>query len=231
MEIGHQPIDSAEIVAWRDEDVRVAGKGADHSVLARSAFEEAQAGGADGDDAPAGSARGIEPVGDVLLDPTPFGVHGMIVGVVGLDRQECPRPHVQSEHFAPYARYVERSDQPGGEMQRRGGRCDRAILGSEQGLVVLAILFVEFALAGNIGRQRHAAGTLQQHLDRLFTGEGQDETAIGQPLLGNGLDPAAELHAVARRQTLGIADEGVPTPQSNALVQGRADPRLAAASL
>src|SRR3546814_10495088 len=54
----------------------------------RGAFEQAQAGRPDRDQPAALRAHRIEPRGRLGLDPSPFGVHDMVVGVVGLHRQE-----------------------------------------------------------------------------------------------------------------------------------------------
>ena len=62
--------------------------GAHLPVLVGGAFEQAQRGGADRDDPAAGGARGVEPGRGRGVDPAPFGVHDVVVGVVGLDRQE-----------------------------------------------------------------------------------------------------------------------------------------------
>ena len=69
------------------------------AVLVGRAFEQAQAGGADRDDPPAGRAHGVQPVGGGGVDPAPFGVHHMVGGVVGLDRQEGARADMERQRF------------------------------------------------------------------------------------------------------------------------------------
>ena len=85
MEIGEQHVDRPESIAGRDEDRRLAGKRADGAVGRRGAFENAQARGADGDDAPARArAPRSAPSPSSALDLAPFGVHSVIA--------PCPPP-------------------------------------------------------------------------------------------------------------------------------------------
>ena len=45
----------------------------------------------------------------------------------------------------------------GREMQARGGRCDGTAMGCEEALIIVCILRIGRALAGDIGRERHGA--------------------------------------------------------------------------
>ena len=88
MEISEEPVDGAEAVARGDEDVGVSFERADDLVLTRGAFEEAKRGCADGDDAPAAGACGVEALGGGGIDAAPLAVDLMLGGVLGLHRQE-----------------------------------------------------------------------------------------------------------------------------------------------
>ena len=101
MEIGHQHVDGPEAVAGRDEDVGRAGPAAQRAVLARGALEQPQRGRADRDDAAAArlaprSARRPSPA----LTDAALGMHLVVGGVVGLDRQERPCPDMQRHEVA-----------------------------------------------------------------------------------------------------------------------------------
>ena len=88
MEVGDEAVDGAEAVAGGDEDRGVALERPDPPGLVGGAFQQAQRGRADRDDPAARGPRRVEPGGRRGRDPAPFGVHDMVVGVVGLDRQE-----------------------------------------------------------------------------------------------------------------------------------------------
>ncbi len=65
-----------------------------------------------------------------------------------------------------------------GEMQACGRRGDRSFLAREHGLVVGAILLVDAAAAGNIGRQRHVAALLDRLIEhRTVEREGKRDFA------------------------------------------------------
>ena len=228
VEIGHQAVDRAEAVARGDEDIGVALERADDAVGAGGAFEQAQAGGADGDHAAARRARAVQAVGGVRVDPSPFAVHPVIVGFINLDRQECPGPDVQGQGFAAHAPCRQRLQQAIGEMQRRRWGRHRALLPRKYGLIVIGVTFIDRPLAGDIGRQRHGAGALEQQFDRLVAEEAQDEAAVVQPGFGLGGNVHAEIDGLADAQAFRVADEGLPAPEVDPLVQRRADAGIAA---
>ena len=63
-------------------------------------------------------------------------------------------------------------------MQRGGRRGDRAGLPREHGLIIVAVGLVGPALAGDIGRQRHLPGALEQQLDRLLAMKMEQDRAF-----------------------------------------------------
>ena len=155
-------------------------------------------------------------------------MHDMVVRVLGLDRQEGAGADMEGQGLVADAGRGERGHQRGREMQRRGRRRDRAFLAREHRLIVVAVARVGRALAGDIGRQRHPAGALEQQLDRLVAGEGEQEGAVLGPFARHRRHVRAEIDPIAVAEPLGIADEGAPGARPFALVQRRADPRLAA---
>ena len=113
-------------------------------------------------------------------------------------------------------------------MQSGGGGRDGAILAREHGLIIADVAFVGRALAGDIGGQGHASGPFQQHFHRLGAFEVQRHAAIFVARPGDRGDACAKVDPVAIPHPLGIAQEGLPLAQAQALVQRRADPRFAA---
>ncbi|MNT08076.1 hypothetical protein D3C72_1428050 [compost metagenome] len=136
MEVGHQHVAGAEAVARRDEDGGVAVEGLDHAVLGGRAFQQAKRGGADADDAAAGGADGVQGGGGLGRDLAPLGVHLVVGGVIGLDRQEGAGADVQGHGVGGDAARANGVQQSGGEVQtrRRGG--DRAVIGRKDRLIV-----------------------------------------------------------------------------------------------
>ena len=77
--------------------------------LVGGAFEQAERGGADRDDAAARRPRGVEAVGGGGVDPAPFGVHHVVGRVVGLDREEGAGADVEGEGLVADPRLVSAS--------------------------------------------------------------------------------------------------------------------------
>jgi hypothetical protein len=75
------------------------------------------------------------------------------------------------------------------------------------------------------------AGAVEQHFDRLVAGKVEADRAVLVALDRGGADPMAEFDHVAVAHPLGVAHEGPPRAQARALVQGDADPRIAAAAV
>ena len=155
----------------------------------------------------------------------------MVVGVVCLDGQEGAGADVQRQRLVADAGGAQRGDQIGREVQRRRGRGDGARFSREHRLVIVGIARIGRALGGDIGRQRHAAGAFEQQFDRLVPREVEREAAILAAIGGDGGDARSEIDAVAVTQTARVADESAPAARSFALVQRRADLRLAASPL
>ena len=72
-------------------------------------------------DAAAGGAHRVEAVGGGGVDPAPFGVHPVVVGVVGLDRQEGARADVERQ------RRRGRSPPPSSAAISAGVKCSAAV--------------------------------------------------------------------------------------------------------
>ena len=95
VEIGHQHVDRPEAIAGRDEDVGRAGPGRELAVVVGRAFEQPQRGRADRDDAAAARRAALSRSAVAADDRAALGMHLVVGGVVGLDRQERPCPDMQ----------------------------------------------------------------------------------------------------------------------------------------
>ncbi len=88
----------------------------------------------------------------------------MGVSILGLDRQEGAGADVQGQRLVADPRLGKRRHQFGREMERRRGRGDGALLPREHRLIIGAVAVVGGAAAGDIRRQRHPPGALEQQL-------------------------------------------------------------------
>ena len=114
-------------------------------------------------------------------------------------------------------------------MQRRGRRGDRALLAREHGLVVAR----GRARRRRAGRRYRAAAASARRARAAPRPARRRRNAAGPSRPSpcsrdRGGDAGAEIDAVAGAQPPGVADEGAPGARPLALVQGGADPRLAA---
>src|SRR5262245_40219577 len=91
-------------------------------------------------------------------------MHLVVGGVVGLDRQERPRPDMKGNKDSLHATSVERFEHRRREMQPGSRRRDSALLSRIDRLVVAAVALVVRTLGGDVGRQRHVADSLQRLL-------------------------------------------------------------------
>jgi hypothetical protein len=149
--------------------------------------------------------------------------------IVGLHRQECACPDMQGQRLAPDPPIVEQGEQPLREMQRRRGGGDRPHLPGENGLVIVAVGFIDAALARDVGRQRHFACALKQELDRLVAVKMEKQRSGFVPADTACANAALEFDDVAIANPLRIPDEGPPTPQILALVKRCPDACVSAA--
>jgi hypothetical protein len=229
VEVGEEAVGCPKAIAGGDEDGGVAFERVDPAGLVRGAFEQPKGRGADRDDPAAGGARGVEAFGGSRRDAAPFLVHDMVVRVVGLDRKKGAGADMERQRFPKDAGLVERLDQARREMERGGGRGDGAFARGEHGLVIKKVAVVGAAPAGDVGRQRHPAGALEQELDWFLALELEEDVLA---FFGNeGGDALAEIDPVAFAEAPGVADEGAPGAGADSLVEGRADSGLAAPAL
>ena len=84
-------------------------------------------------------------------------MHPVLRGLLGLDRQERPRPDMQRQPMQRDAASAQRGFQRRREMQPCGRCRHRALIGGEHGLVVADVLVVRRAFGSDVGRQRRRA--------------------------------------------------------------------------
>ena len=157
MEIGQQDIDGAKPIARRNEDRGIAGEWFDGAVLGRGALQQPQRGGADRDDPSAFGARRVQRIGGFARDRAPLRMHLVRGRVLGLDRQERPRPHMQRDPVNADAALAQRRLERRRKMQAGGGCRDRAFIDGEHGLIVGSVALIGRALRGDVRRQRRRA--------------------------------------------------------------------------
>jgi hypothetical protein len=172
----------------------------------RLRFERAQARRADRDDATAARPRPRDRRDRVGADPVALAVHDVRRQVDAPHGLERARADVQRDRAAFDAARLDRREQRGVEVQRRGRRCDGARLGGEHGLV--ATLVVGPVVAGDVRRQRHVAVPLEQ--DQRIVGKAQrEERSVGaaasehldlETFAGAQADATARLRRLARAQ-------------------------------
>ena len=162
MEIGHQRVDGPEAVARRDEDAGRAGPCGKPSVL-RAALSSSRS-----DVVPTATTRlpraraAFTRRGRRVGDLAGFGMHLVVGGVVGLDRQKGSRPDMQRHEMPLDALGVERREQLRREVQPGRRRRDGALVAGKDRLVVAAVALVVRALRGDIGRQRNMPDGMQR---------------------------------------------------------------------
>ena len=120
-------------------------------------------------------------------------------------------------------------------MQSRGRRRDRALVAREHGLIIAAVVLVDFAAACDIGRQRHVAALGQRLVEhRAVKVKAKRHFAARLALallLDRGVELieetdaafAAEAHDVADRKPLRRLDQSAPARAVEPLDQRRRD--------
>ena len=94
-------------------------------------------------------------------------MHRMIVGIVGLDRQESARTNVECQRFMRDAVVGQRCHKVWREVKRCRWRGNRPFFRRKHRLIIVGIASVDGALAGDIGRERHCSCTFEQGFDRF----------------------------------------------------------------
>ena len=163
VEVGEKGIDDAEAVAGGDKEAGVAGVW--RKIAARRcAFQGAQGGGADGDNAATAGAAGGDGIYHVFADGEPFFVHDVLGEVFVAHRLEGARADVQGDFGALHAARGDGSEQGFIEMQAGGRGGDGAAVFGVHGLVALAVAVL--CAAFEVGRDRHFAVRGEEFLPR-----------------------------------------------------------------
>ncbi len=222
MEIGHQHIHSPKPEAGGDEDVGFPDEWLQPTRGAGRGFEQAQAGGPDGNDAAAPGFGVPQAMDDGLGEFTPFCVHDVVVCIVDLHGEERPCPDMQGDALDRHSAVGQLLQQALGEMEpRRRGRHGPVHRGVN-GLVVGLVAILRAALCFDVGRKRHRAVGLDGFIE-LGTAELESQRDLaGLALAGDTCAErpvVAQLQPVEDLQPLGGTGEGAPGAGIDALVQ------------
>jgi hypothetical protein len=211
-EIGHH----AELVAGQDQQIRAAARGRDRAAPAQ-AFQGAHHGGAHGHDGPALGLRAPEGGRGWLADHETLAVQMVAPGIVGSDRTEGARPHVQRDANDLVAPVLDLGEQLGREVQPRGRRRHCAGFLGIDGLVALAIVDggpsrVSAPGGLDIGRQRHFAHALDggEQTALPLPREAQHRAPPLPPLAQLGIDRRREPQPGTRRKTAQASQQHLP---------------------
>ena len=102
MKIGEQQVYGAETGTRRDENIGLAREGMDLALMVGGSLKQPQRGGAHRHHAPARLPRSVDGPRRSFTDLAGFGMHRVVVHVLGLHRQESARPHMQGEGGMAY---------------------------------------------------------------------------------------------------------------------------------
>ncbi len=157
MEISHQQIDRPELIARCDENIGRARPWANDAIFTGSALDQAQRCCADTDYPATSGMNGIQRIGSFLRNVTNLGMHLMVRGVVGFDRQKRARPHMQRYEMFFDATIADFLEQIGCEMQPGSRCCNSPFLTRINSLIISAVALIFSALGCDIRRQRNVA--------------------------------------------------------------------------
>jgi hypothetical protein len=120
-------------------------------VIIGRAFEQAEHGGSDSDEATAACANDIQPRGGGSVDASPFAMHDMLAGILRLYREKGSGADVQRQRLPADARRTQSVEESRGEM-KCGRRCGyRPILAREYGLIIRPVTRIRRPFPGDIG--------------------------------------------------------------------------------
>jgi hypothetical protein len=127
MKVGQKSIDNPETERRVDEDVRFTRTAHDlASMTSSNRFENANGGGANSDNAPALAASRVNSVRGFFRHEEFFGVHNVILDLLGFDRCERARSHMQRDIMNLNSFYAQSLEKIFSEMEAGRGRCDGA---------------------------------------------------------------------------------------------------------
>src|SRR5262245_24568799 len=136
MEIGDQQIGGFEAVSGSDEDRCVTAEGVYAAGVVRRALQQPERGGAGGNDASTAAADAVKARGRFGGDLTPFGVHAVIGGILGLYGEKGTLADMEGKIGGFDTSGFKLGDQRICEVQACGRRGDGARLAGEYGLIV-----------------------------------------------------------------------------------------------
>ena len=99
----------------------------------RRRLEQAQRRRAHGDDPPAGLPGRVDRPRGIVVEPTPFGVHPVVLDELRLDRQKRPGADMEGQMDAPDTPIVDRLEKLVGKVEPGRGRGHSARVGGIDG--------------------------------------------------------------------------------------------------
>ena len=115
-------------------------------------LEDAKAGAAERDDAPALVARGVAARRGLGAERSPLAMHDMIRRIRRAHRQERASADVQCNEFGGDTAQLQRVEQRRSHVKAGGRRSNRAVIGGMDGLIIRLVTRIRAILAGDIGR-------------------------------------------------------------------------------
>ncbi len=152
MEIGEEGVDNLEFESGKDEEACGAASGGNRAVLVSEVFEDADDGGADGDDSAALFPCAPDAVYGLGGNLIFLFVHGMKGGVLLFDREKGTGADVKGDGDAFNAAGLKVGKKIGGEVQSSGRGGDGSGLACVDGLVAFAVLGCGERVVPGIGK-------------------------------------------------------------------------------
>src|ERR1700693_4360405 len=97
MKVREQAVDDAKAMPWADEEPGAAACGLWDVAIVGACLEHTDAGGAAGDDAPAGAARARDRLDGRPRQRVPLLVHRVVIDASGAYRGEGRQPDVEAQ--------------------------------------------------------------------------------------------------------------------------------------
>lgn len=160
MKVGEDCIDGFEGVGRVDENPGASGGGGEAAVGVDDGFEGADAGGADGDDAPAAVAGGVEGFGGFRGEFVALLVHGVILDGVAFHGTEGAGADVEGEFDDAAAAGADLVEHFRGKVESGGGGGDGAGMFGVDGLIAFGVVLGE-VVAVNVGGEGWFADVLK----------------------------------------------------------------------
>ncbi len=178
MKVGEDGVDSPEVERGIDVKAGAAGGGGEAAVGVDDGFEGADAGGADGDDAPAAFSGGVQGLGGFRGEFVALLIHGVILDGVAFHRTEGAGADMEGEFDDAAAAGADFLEHFRSKMKAGGGRGDGAGVFGVDGLIAFGIVLGE-VIAVNVGGQGRFTDVLEGVEDGVGAGGADTVQSVG----------------------------------------------------